>query len=254
MSANENSKNSVSQTEKIRERAYYHTKIRDWPENERPREKLLRSGPDVLSDAELIAIFIGSGTGGITAVDVAKRLMIEHQDLQGLAAANSQELLRMQGIGPARGASILAAFEIGRRVESRNRGVRQRFESPEAVYRAFAPLLRDLKREIFKVLLLDSGNRLIRDVTISEGTLNASLVHPREVFKSAIDFLAGGIILLHNHPSGESRPSQEDNKITRQLVDSGKLLGIPVLDHIIVASDRYFSFAEENLLGHKPGI
>jgi DNA repair protein RadC len=119
------------------------------------------------------------------------------------------------------------------------------------VARIFAPQLRDLKRETFRVLLLDSGNRILRDVIVTEGTLNASLVHAREVFKPAVDHLAAGVVLLHNHPSGEASPSHEDREITRQLVHSGKILGIPVMDHIIIAGDRYYSFAESNLINHE---
>jgi DNA repair protein RadC len=234
--------------EKVRENAYYHTRIKDWPEDERPREKLLKSGAGALSDAELLALIIGSGTGGVTAVDVAKRLIIEHEDLSGLASATEGELVRMKGVGPARGARILAAFELGRRVEAGGVGMRSRIQTPGEVFRMYGPILRGLRREIFKVLLLDSGNKLIRDATVSEGTLNASLVHPREVFKAAVDHLAAGIILVHNHPSGEPNPSAEDKKITSQLVRAGEVMGIPILDHVIIAPDRFFSFSEAKLL------
>ncbi|HDQ44600.1 MAG TPA: JAB domain-containing protein [bacterium] len=234
--------------DKIRETAYYHTKIKDWPEDERPREKLLACGPHALGDAELLALLIGSGTGGVTAVDVAKRMLIEHGDLSGMASATSGELSRMKGVGPARGARILAAFELGRRVEGGGRRIRIRIQAPGDVFRIYAPILGALRREVFKVLLLDSGNRLIRDVTVSEGILNASVVHPREVFKCAVDYLAAGIILSHNHPSGESCPSAEDKRITHQLVRAGEILGIPVLDHIIITPERYFSFSENKLL------
>lgn len=234
----------------VSDAAYYHTKIKEWPEDERPREKLLNRGTQALSDAELLALFIGSGTGGVTAVDVAKRLLVEYQNLGGLASAGAAELSRMKGIGPARAARILAAFELGRRVEGCSSETRPRVRTPSDVARLYAPKLRDLKRETFRVLLLDSGNRIRRDVIVSEGTLNASLVHTREVFKPAIDHLAAGIILLHNHPSGEARPSREDREITRQLVHSGKIMGIPVMDHIILAGNGYYSFAESNLISH----
>lgn len=231
--------------------AYYHTKIKDWPEEERPREKLLNRGAQILSDSELLALFIGSGSGGITAVDVAKRLLVEYQSLSGLASAGAAEISRMKGIGPARGARILAAFELARRVEGCPPAKKPRIRTPADVARLFAPKLRDLKRETFHVLLLDSGNRVLRDVAITEGTLNASLVHAREVFKPAIDYLAAGVILLHNHPSGEAEPSNEDCAITRQLVLSGKIMSIPVLDHVIIAGDSYYSFAESNLINQE---
>lgn len=233
---------------KEKEASFYHTKIKEWPEDERPREKLLRFGPQVLSDAELLAILIESGTGGITAVDLAKRLLVEHQNLAELASKGVAELTRMKGIGLARGARILASFEVGRRIEAGNQKREKRLNSPEDVVNLFSPKLRDLKKEVFKILLLDGGNKIIRDVTISQGTLNASIVHPREVFKPAVDYLAAGIILLHNHPSGEMSPSKEDRAITSQLIKASGVMGIPILDHIIIAGHRYFSFAKEGLL------
>ena len=233
---------------KVKETAFYHTKIKDWPENERPREKLLKLGPQALSDAELLALLIESGTGGITAVDLAKSLLIEHQDLSKLAAVGLAELTRMKGIGSARGARILASFELGRRVEAGHPKKKIRFNSPEDVVSVFMPKLRDLKKEVFKVILLDSGHKIIRDVTVSQGTLNASIVHAREVFKPAVDYLAAGIILLHNHPSGETSPSNEDRKMTSLLAKASDIMGIPILDHIIIAGARYFSFAKEGLI------
>ena len=233
---------------KEKEASFYHTKIKEWPKDEQPREKLLGFGPQVLSDAELLAILIESGTGGITAVDLAKRLLVEHQNLSELASKGVAELTRMKGIGPARGARILASFEVGRRIEGGKQKREKRLNSPEDVVKLFSPKLRDLKKEFFKILLLDSGNKMIRDVTISQGTLNASVVHPREVFKPAVDYLAAGIILLHNHPSGETSPSREDRAITSQLLKASGIMGIPILDHIIIAGNRYFSFAKEGLL------
>ena len=233
---------------KVQDTSYYHTKIKEWPEEERPREKLLNFGPQHLSDAELLALLIESGTGGITAVDLAKRLLVEHEDLAELSSKGVAELSRMKGIGPARSARILAAFELGRRVEGGKGKEGVRVKSPADVAQFFSPEFRGLKKEIFKTVLLDSGNRIIRNVTVSQGTLNMSLVHPREVFKPAVDHLAAGIILLHNHPSGEPEPSQLDRQITSQLTEAGEVMGIPVVDHIILADNRYFSFAKKGLL------
>ena len=235
-------------TDKVKETSFYHTKIKDWPEDERPREKLLKFGPQVLSEAELLALLIGSGTGGITAVDLAKRLLVENGSLATLASKGVAELSRMKGIGPARGARVLAAFEIGRRVDAGREGDDIKVNAPEDVVRLYGPKLRDLKKEVFKIVLLDSGNRIIRDVTVSEGSLNASIVHPREVFKPAVDHLAAGIILVHNHPSGEPSPSREDRRVTAQMVKASEVMGIPVLDHVVLAGNRFFSFAKEGLL------
>jgi DNA repair protein RadC len=233
---------------KIRETAFYHPKIKDWPEDERPREKLLKSGPQALSDAELVALLVGSGSGGVTAVDVAKKLVQENGGLTALAAKGVPEMTRMKGIGPARGARILAAFEIGRRAACRPGPAKFKVRSPEDVVMRFGPALRSARQEVFKVILLDGGQRMIRDSTVSKGTLNASLVHPREVFKTAVDELAASVILMHNHPSGEPAPSAEDRSITLQMTEAGRLMGIPVLDHVIIAGNGFFSFAKEGLI------
>ncbi len=233
---------------KIRETAFYHPKIKDWPADERPREKLLKSGPQALTDAELVALLVGSGTGGVTAVDVAKKLVQENGGLAALAARGVPELVRMKGIGRARGARILAAFEIGRRAAGRPGAAKLKVRSPEDLVLRFGPFLRDARQEVFKAVLLDSGHRMIRDVTVSKGTLNASLVHPREVFKAAVDELAASVVLMHNHPSGDPAPSAEDRSITLQMTEAGRLMGIPVLDHVIIAGNGFFSFAKEGLI------
>ena len=234
--------------EKVKELSYYHTRIKDWPESERPREKLMRRGVDALTDAELLAILIGSGTGKITAVDLAKRLLIEHKTLRGLAGKSVADLKKFKGIGSARAVSLVSAFELGRRLHSREDEKLDVVRSPQDVAARFIPKLRDLKKEVFLLLLLNSANGVIKEVIISEGNLNASVVHPREVFKAAIDELAAGVILVHNHPSGNRNPSREDIALTKQIVEAGKVVGIPVHDHIIVAGGVFTSFAEEGLI------
>lgn len=234
--------------DRVKEPAEYHLKIKDWPEDERPREKLLKHGSRSLSDAELLALLIGSGTGGATAVDVAKALLTKQGGLGVLGSRNVLEFSRMKGIGPARGAKLVAAFEIGRRAASGGSTKGARIQSPEDIVRLFGPVFRDLKSEMFKVILLDSANRILGDDLVTQGILNASLVHPREVFKCAVDRVAAGIVVMHNHPSGEPAPSSEDRAITAKLVGAGQVLGIPVLDHVILAGEGYFSFAQEGLL------
>ncbi len=229
---------------KVRETSDYHAKIKDWSEDDRPREKLERHGSSALSDAELLAILIGSGTKNITALDLAKTLMAEYGTLAGVAKCSFHELSRFKGIGRVKAIKLVAAFEMVRRVEARPDQKKTKVNAPEDVAQKYLPLMRDLKKEIFKVILLDSANRIIRDVTISEGTLNASLVHPREVFKAATDERAASIILLHNHPSGNAEPSVEDIAVTEQLKQAGKIMGIPVRDHIIVAGYRFTSLAK----------
>jgi len=226
----------------------YRTRIKEWPADDRPREKLLKHGAGSLSDAELLALLIGSGTGDATAVDIAKHFLVQHRNLSTVASQSIHELARLKGIGPARAARITAAFEIGRRVESGTDYERQKIRAPEDLVRYYGPRFRDLKQEIFSVVLLDSGQKILRDVQISSGTLNASLVHPREVFKSAIDHVAAGIVLIHNHPSGIAFPSDEDRMITAQIKKAGEIVDIPVLDHIILAKNKFYSFAKEGLL------
>lgn len=229
---------------KVRETSEYHSKIKDWSHEDRPREKLEQRGPAALTDAELLAILIGSGTQRITALDLAKTLLSEYENIAELAKCNFQELRQFKGIGKVKAIKLVASFEMLRRMQAHRPAKKTKIKTPEDVAEKFIPVLRDLKKEIFRVVLLDSANQIIRDVTISEGTLNASLVHPREVFKAAIDERAASVILLHNHPSGNPEPSAEDISITEQLRQAGKIMGIPVRDHIIVAGAQFTSLAQ----------
>ncbi len=222
--------------------------IKEWPEDERPREKVIRKGVRALSDAELVAILIRSGTGRRTALDLARTIVADGGGLRPLAERNADELMRLKGIGSAKAVGLLAAFEIGRRVHASTDAKRPVLSSPQDVAGLMIPRLRGCPVETFTVLVLDSKNALKREVELTKGTLNASLVHPREVFKVAIDSLAASIIVVHNHPSGNPEPSREDLDVTRQLVESGRTLGIPLHDHIIVAGDRFCSLAERGLL------
>ncbi len=238
----------AKQFKKISEPSYYHTSIPQWPKDERPREKLLQLGVESLSEAELLAILLRAGSGKVTAVDVAKTLLREFKSLSNISSRSVQELMQFHGIGEAKAISIVAAFELGRRSASKRDENRLRIRSPQDVVERYQPLFRDMKHEVFKVLLLDSANHLLRDTEVSSGILNSSLAHPREVFRSAIAEPAASIILMHNHPSGNPEPSSDDIQITKQLVESGKILGIPVHDHIIITASSYTSFAERGLL------
>jgi DNA repair protein RadC len=233
---------------KIEEPAFYHSKITDWPEGERPREKLMQFGPEKLSESELLAILIRTGGKKRTALDLAKTIISNYGDFQKLSQMNYQELFKIKGIGPAKAVTLSAAFEIARRTASLPIHQKLKISEPQIIFQKYAPLLGHLKKEVFMILILNSANLLLRDVHISEGILNSSLVHPREVFQPAILESAASIILLHNHPSGEVTPSQEDKNITQRLVEAGNLLDIPVLDHIIIGERRYFSFKEEGLI------
>ncbi|HUL30787.1 MAG TPA: DNA repair protein RadC [Thermodesulfobacteriota bacterium] len=223
-------------------------RITRWPERERPRERLLQHGPQPLAEAELVGILLGKGTRKKTAVDLARELLDQYESLQKLFSRSPSELMKVKGIGSAKAATLSAAFELARRVQSQKDLPKASLKRSSDVASLYLPLMRDLRKEVFKILLLNRANRLIRDVTISEGTLEASLVHPRDVFREAILEPASGIILIHNHPSGNPSPSEEDLRITRQLVEAGRLLGIKVYDHVILAGESYRSLADDGLI------
>lgn len=228
--------------------AEFPYKITRWPKNERPRERLLQHGPQHLTEAELLGILVGKGTRKKTAIDIARELLDQYESLQKLFSRSPSELTTVKGIGSAKAAILSAAFELVRRVQSQKISERASFKRSSDVANHYLPLMRDLRKEVFKVLLLTRANRLIKEVLISEGTLDASIVHPRDVFKEALLEPAAGVILIHNHPSGNPSPSEEDLRITKQLVEAGRLLGIRVYDHIILAGESYRSLADEGLI------
>lgn len=219
-----------------------------WPAHERPRERLLWQGPGALADAELLALQLGSGTRGRSAVEVAREMLATYGSLTEVAARDVTELARQRGVGPAKAARLAAAFELTRRLRARTPGERVVLSSPADVYAAYAPLMEHLRREVFRVAMLDAQNGLLRDQVVSEGTLSASLVHPREVFKPAILESAASVVLLHNHPSGDPAPSREDIRLTRQLVECARLLDLRVHDHVIVGRGRFVSLAERGVI------
>ncbi len=231
----------------VHESVVYRTSIKNWPEDDRPREKLEQRGAASLSEAELLAILIRAGRKGSTALDLGRMLVSGGRTLREVAQMSLSDLVAA-GIGKARATSIVAACELARRLPSSPGKDRPVFHCPEDVAALYIPKLRDLRHEEFWVLLLNSANRLIGDFRVTSGTLNSSLVHPRECFQESLKQSAASVIFLHNHPSGNAEPSQEDVGITRQLVESGKILGIPVHDHIVVAGDTFVSFADRGLL------
>ncbi len=223
--------------------------IPDWAEEDRPREKLIQKGRMALTDAELLAILIGSGTVSETAVDVAKNLLsaVNH-DLRELGKQTPGELMKTRGIGQAKAIVLLAAMELGRRRKERDVAQRIRIVSSASAYEEIRPYLQDKQHEEFWILLLNRANEVIRPVQVSLGGVSGTVVDVRLVFKHAVENLASALILAHNHPSGSLRPSASDKAITRQLSDAGKILSIQVLDHLIVSDRGYFSFADEGVL------
>jgi DNA repair protein RadC len=225
--------------------------IKEWPEDERPREKLAKRGVDTLSDAELLAVILrtGDAASARSALDLGREFIATFGSLRALGQATLNEICQVKGAGPAKAASIQAALQLGRRLSSDRLLIgSDRFTSPAQIYHHYHHALRDRRKEYFLVLLLDGKNRIIREVQVSEGSLNQSIVHPREVFNQAVRDSAAAVILIHNHPSGDPSPSREDREITRRLREAGELLGIRVLDHIVIGDGSYLSFVEQGLL------
>jgi DNA repair protein RadC len=224
---------------------------------ERPRERLLAQGPEALSDAQLIAILLRVGRPDASAVAVAMDILNGNGGLQGLVHRGIEELCRIPGIGPAKAAQIKAGIELGKRALTVPLASGVSVKASEDLFRHYYPLMRDLRREIFKIVLLDAKHALIRDATVSEGSLTMSIVHPREVFNPAVRESAAAVVFVHNHPSGDPAPSAEDRALTDRLVSAGELLGIQVLDHLIIGDGRYTSFADRGWLhrgrGARPG-
>lgn len=217
--------------------------------SERPRERLLRLGPSSLTLVELIAILIGTGSASRDAISVAEDILgLGGGTLRALARRPTAELASVAGVGRAKAARVTASLELARRLADEEPQRRLLVRSPADVYRWCGPSMRDLVVEEFHVLALDVQNRVVRDVFVTRGILNSSLVHPREVFRAAIAEAAAGVIVVHNHPSGIPTPSDDDRAVTAQLVEAGRVLDLPVYDHVIIAGDQHFSFAEAGLL------
>ena len=223
--------------------------VKDLPLDDRPREKLMLRGPQNLSDAELIAILLRTGKKGKSVVNVAQEMVSIHRNLTILASKTLSDLMKISGIGKDKAVTLLAAFELSRRIQSQSKWLSdKKVTTPQDVADIFIPLLRDEVKEKFLLICLNSANKIITYEIISVGNLNSSVVHPREVFKAAIDHRSASIILLHNHPSGNPEPSNEDIAITKKIVESGIILDIPVFDHIIIAGNVFTSFVERRLI------
>jgi DNA repair protein RadC len=226
-------------------------RIKDWPVAERPREKLLLHGPAPLGDSELLALTLRSGSSSprLSALDLARQLLNHFGSLRTLTNATAVELCAFPGVGAAKAAELLALGELARRLATTPLRPGERFTTSQEVFCHFHERLRDRRKELFLTLLLDSKNRLLREVQISEGSLNASIVHPREVFAPVVRESAAAVLLIHNHPSGDPTPSREDLELTGRLREAGELIGVRVLDHVIIGNGCYVSLADRGLLG-----
>ena len=221
--------------------------IHDLPKEERPRERLVEFGEQALSAQELLQVILGRGSAGESVAVTAQKLLSQFGSLEKLAEASIEELSLIKGIGLAKAAQIKAVFEIGRRFSNQTPSYKSKeLTDPKKVHQLIKNKLKDHHREHFYIIILNSRNWSVAEVSI--GSLNASIVHPREVFSEAIKNKAASVIFVHNHPSGDPEPSEDDLEITKRLVDGGKILGIEVVDHIIVAKDKFMSFKEKNLI------
>ena len=221
--------------------------IHDLPKDERPRERLVKFGEQALSAQELLQLILGRGVAGESVAITAQKLLSHFGSLQKLSEASIEELSSIKGIGLAKAAQIRAAFEIGRRLSTQAPSYKSKeLTDPEKVYRLIKSKLRDYHKEHFYIIALNSRNYSIAEVSV--GSLNASIVHPREVFAEAIKNKAASVVFIHNHPSSDTEPSEDDLLLTKKLVKSGKILGIGVVDHIIVAKNRFFSFKNKGLI------
>jgi len=226
------------------------TRIREWSPADRPRERLRDVGARHLSVRELLAVVVGSGSAGASAVEVAGRILDACDgSLRRLGSQDIGLLENVPGVGTATGARVVAALELGRRAASEATSDDDAVRGPADVFRRMGSRLRDVRQEEFHALLLNTRHRVLREVAVTRGILDASLVHPREVFRLAVVEGAAGVILVHNHPSGDPTPSPEDRAVTRQLAEAGRALGIPVLDHVIVGDGAWRSLAGDEGLG-----
>ena len=227
--------------------------IKDWPEEERPRERLLSLGAANLSSAQLLAIILRTGSGRKSAMDLAMEMLDSLKNLKNIESASIKELASFKGIGNAKAAQIKAAFELGRRLFMERDVKGPVFSSSQDVYSYYYPLVRDFKKEILFCAMLDAKNRIFRDCRVSEGTLTNSLIHPREAFKNAIKESAASVIFIHNHPSGDPAPSREDIAITERLMQTGEIVGIKVLDHVIIGDSGHTSLMDDGYMKNTKG-
>jgi len=224
-------------------------KITDWAVEDRPREKLYRKGPSALSDAELLGILIGSGTKHMSAVDLGRELLaLAGNNLNNLGKLSIQDIRKIRGIGTARAVAIAAALELGRRRKLAEVPSGIQIKSSKEVFELTEPLLADLKHEEFWILFLNRANKVINQMKLSQGGVSGTVTDVRIIMKKALEYLASGIIVCHNHPSGNLTPSEADIKITRKIKEAGELIDIQLLDHLIISEKNYYSFADNGIL------
>ncbi len=222
--------------------------MKQLPPELQPRERALRDGVEVLSNAELLAVLLRTGNGQETAAELAGNILVGEGSLQGIREAGRSGLCRYPGMGAVKALTLLCALELGRRALEESRPRPSRISSPHDAAQIVMEDMKRLRKENFRLVILDTKNQVLGVETVSVGSLNSSIVHPRELFYHAIRHSAAGIILVHNHPSGDPTPSEEDISVTRRLTEAGTIMGIQVLDHLVIGNPGYFSFREEGLI------
>lgn len=224
--------------------------IKSWPQDDRPREKLLKKGAGALSNSELLAILLRTGVQGVSAIDLSRRLLDKFGTFRNMSHTDAREWKEFKGLGPAKTAQIQAALEIGRRFrEDEIRPAQEKISSANQIVQILMPQMRDLKTEVFKVVYLNSSNKIIVIADAAIGTVNQAMPIVREIIHAALQKYAAAIICVHNHPSANITPSPEDRKFTQELAAAGKLMNIRILDHIIIGDGHYYSFADEGMMG-----
>jgi DNA repair protein RadC len=221
----------------------YMFRIRDMPVEDRPISRLMLNGPASLSNAELLSIILKTGSVAENVINLSQRILSQY-DLKRLSAIDIKQLMKIHGVKISKASQIAACFELARRLEKFESVEKPKVNSPEDVYRRLYPGMRESRKEVFVELCLDTKNQIIKEDTVSIGSLNANIVHPREVFRTALLESAAHIIVAHNHPSGDPTPSREDAEITKKLIEAGRIIGIDVLDHVIIGDGRHFSMKE----------
>ena len=231
-----------------KQRKIYEKAIKNWPEDERPREKLLRQGEHALSNTELLAILLRTGTKGESAIDLARKIIQKFKTFRNMSHTDISQWKEFKGLGKAKLCQIKAAIEIGRRFFTEDKELKGEVKSSKDIANLFMARMRDLKKEVFKILLLDSRSNIIDIVEITEGTVTQANPIIKEIISKALQNFAAALVCVHNHPSGDPYPSKEDRDFTRELSQAGKIMQINILDHIIIGDNKYYSFADKGEL------
>ena len=233
---------------KPKQRKIYEKAIKNWPEDERPREKLFKSGEHTLTNAELLAILLRTGVKGQSAIDLSRKILSKFKSLRNMSHTDIRDWKEFKGLGQAKIAQIRAAIELGRRLLTENKQPKRKIKSSKDIADLFMGRMRDLKREVFKILLLDNRNQIIVSIELAEGTVNQASPIVREIMSKALQNFASALACVHNHPTGDCTPSKEDREFTRELCQASNVMQIKVIDHIIIGDNTYFSFADRGQL------